>query len=145
MVNSSSISLRKVLNGSSENNREIVSSGLQKWRMVVKRWPEDNTSYKYICCEGACPGAPSTAHQNKSGWNELMFNVDVDWQEMNPLNLSESVFLQIAQNMRQSLPPRFKLGCSNVPRPVSEPCDSRKVSTITIAGAGSLEVNGQYL
>jgi hypothetical protein len=42
--------------------RPFVSSGLANWRMVVQA-PADGSGrmWKYICCRGACPGAPANA------------------------------------------------------------------------------------
>ena len=56
-------SLKGVLLGTGAYNRPFVSSGLGAWRMVL----EGNTSataphlWKFVCCRGACPGAPSNS------------------------------------------------------------------------------------
>ncbi len=43
--------------------RRFVSSGLDNFRMLVaeKAFEAGGVVCKYICCDGACPGAPSTA------------------------------------------------------------------------------------
>ena len=74
---------------------------------------------RYICCRSTCPGAPSTVppvqpHQ----WQELLYDVETDWREMHPLNLSDPHYRNISEHLRQRLPPVYAEGCRNaVPPP----------------------------
>ena len=54
--------------------RPFVSSGLANWRAVVKT--EGEAMYKYICCQGSCPGAPSNATGNGEAARGF---VDEEW------------------------------------------------------------------
>eukprot|EP00928_Gymnodinium_smaydae_P014216 TRINITY_DN15174_c1_g2_i1.p1 TRINITY_DN15174_c1_g2~~TRINITY_DN15174_c1_g2_i1.p1 ORF type:complete len:481 (+),score=20.47 TRINITY_DN15174_c1_g2_i1:22-1464(+) len=51
-------SLRKILEGRDGSYRDVIHSGLNNWRMLIHRSPDDNKTYKLICCKGLCPGAP---------------------------------------------------------------------------------------
>lgn len=137
MAQSTSRSLVPVLRGDVPQNREFISSGLGQnasgfpenqtwdWRMVVKRAvfsskPDaEPQSLKYICCHSTCPGAPSSvplvqAHQ----WQELLYDVETDWREMHPLNLSDPHYKNISEHLRQRLPPIYAEGCRNaIPPP----------------------------
>jgi hypothetical protein len=39
--------------------KPYIKSGLTNFRLVVQQMG-DGKSYKLVCCQGACPGAPST-------------------------------------------------------------------------------------
>ena len=76
----------------------------------------DTALLKYICCESACPGAPSNVPSGY-GFQQLLYDVDTgkDWAEMHPLPLTpDSPWLQVASEMRESLPPAFANGCRNI-------------------------------
>ena len=76
----------------------------------------DTALLKYICCESACPGAPSNVPSGY-GFQHLLYNVDTgkDWAEMHPLPLTPgSPWLEVASEMRQALPPAFASGCHNI-------------------------------
>ena len=93
--------------------------------MVVKRVPvpaptasSSNATalLKYICCESACPGAPSNA-PGGDGFQHLLYNVDTgaDWAELHPLPLTPgSPWLEAVEGMRKALPPTFASGCRNI-------------------------------
>jgi arylsulfatase A-like enzyme len=70
-------SFANVLKGApgSAYERPFVSSGLANWRMVVQT--QGPRMWKYICCQGACPGAPSNA--TGTGAAALGF-VDEEWR-----------------------------------------------------------------
>jgi len=134
MVDSTSRSLVPVLRGTVAQNREFISSGLGMnssglplnltwdWRMVVKRavfsGAGSATTLKYICCRGTCPGAPSNIPTIFSDhWQELLYDIDADWREMLPLNLSLPHWRNVSEHLRVGLPPVFAAGCKNAARP----------------------------
>ena len=141
------VSLVKVLHGEEDSNREFVSSGLGRnasgagdprfdFRVVVQRTgvptkgqPAGSmATFKYICCNGTCPGAPTNVPTYATGtMNELLYNVDADWQEMMPLNLStSSPYSAIALALRLLLPPHFAAACAAIvpPTPLPPPIPS---------------------
>lgn len=142
MIGVTSTSLRGVLNGSAEANRQFIASGLGRnasgvgeqtwnWRMIVKRvttppaiarnGSSTTALLKYICCESTCPGNPSNVPSVPAGaFQELLYNVDTDqdWAEMKPLPLSAgSPWLPEAVAMRAELPPAFAAGCQHAVKP----------------------------
>ena len=145
MEQSTSRSLVPVLRGEAEQNRDFILSGLGQnasgipaspstvvdpetnftmwnWRMVVKRAAfragSGPTTLKYICCKTTCPGAPSNVQKIRDDqWQELLYDVDADWQEMHPLPLDEPFYKNISEHMRASLPPQFAKGCINAVGP----------------------------
>ena len=139
MVNTTAISLANVLSGKELSNRDFISSGLgqnasgsgmeQKFnfRMVVKRQVlvgggSEPVTLKYICCtNGRCPGSPSNLPKPAGNWQELLYNVDDDWQEMKPLDLSASANRAVANQLRSLLPPQFAAGCSTILPPNNNP------------------------
>ena len=145
MEQSTSRSLVPVLRGEAEQNRDFILSGLGQnasgipaspstvvdpetnftmwnWRMVVKRAAfragSAPTTLKYICCKTTCPGAPSNVQKIRDDqWQELLYDVDADWQEMHPLPLDQPFYKNISEHMRASLPPQFAKGCMNAVGP----------------------------
>jgi len=121
------------------------SSGLPRnltwdWRMVVKRaafsGAEVATTLKYICCRGTCPGAPSNVPTVLGDqWQELLYDVDADWREMHPLNLSLPHWRNISEDLRVTLPPAFAAGCKNAVRPT--PARSAPFQLSVRSGSGS--------
>jgi hypothetical protein len=139
MAKTTAISLANVLSGKELSNRDYISSGLgqnasgsgmdQKFnfRMVVKRQVlvgggSEPVTLKYICCtNGRCPGDPSNLPKPVGNWEELRYNVDDDWQEMKPLNLSASANRAVANQLRSLLPPQFAASCSTILPPDNNP------------------------
>ena len=104
VVNMTSVSLKGFLNGtwSDKDNgyRDYVSSGLNNWRMVVQQ-VNATTTWKYICCQGQCPGR---TFQEKNGLVELLFNVEKDLYEQD--NLVE-LYPAVADQLKELLPSNF--------------------------------------
>lgn len=72
-------SLRPLLEGTANAEggyRVFVSSGLANFRMVVQQ-QANGTQYKYICCKGPCPNAPSTFPTPKDGRSFVEGLIDI--------------------------------------------------------------------
>lgn len=109
-------SLRPLLEQSSDSDdagarayRSFVSSGLDNFRMVVKQMA-DGTQYKYICCKGACPGAPKSAPSppSKNAFVEMLIDIVADPYDMHDLAPTKR---DIVDQLRPLLPPAYAVGC----------------------------------
>lgn len=81
------VTLRGVLDPSANiTYRPFISSGLSNFRMVVKEL--NGTSYKYICCHGPCPNAPSTAPKpsTANAYVQMLIDVAADPFDMKDLS-----------------------------------------------------------
>lgn len=90
--------------------RESVSSGYGNWRAVIKATSlksndapvQHESSYKLICCKGACPEAPKSASSvSDKGWNILLYDTIADPFDMIPL---EETFPSIVEEIIPLLP-----------------------------------------
>jgi hypothetical protein len=61
-------SLRSILEGKSDQNRDFIWSGLSNWREVIQ-WKDEKTIYKLICCNGTCPGQPKNTITDQQSWS----------------------------------------------------------------------------
>lgn len=52
-------------------------------------------------------------------WQELLYDVETDWREMHPLNLSDPHYRNISEHMRQRLPPVYAEGCRTAVPPAA--------------------------
>lgn len=81
----SSASLRPLMMTSAASptyNKTHVLSGLENWRMVV----ENGTGYKFVCCEGTCPGAPKNAPSvDAAGWQQILYDTVRDPYDERPI------------------------------------------------------------
>ena len=122
--------LRPMLEGRQPKNRDFVSSGLGRnasgvgtdlydFRMVVKLEPatksgasNDTHAFKYICCNGACPGSPSNVDRNvtRGQWQHLLYDVTVDVGEMNDIKTERP---DLVEALRALLPTQFAKNCKN--------------------------------
>ena len=99
----------------STRNRTYVQSGLQSgtfetspkkqsfdFRLVVAddtAWP---STFKYVCCVGECPGAPSTVSPvDEDGYTRLLYDTVNDPFDMVDL---KAKYPHIAEHLRQQLP-----------------------------------------
>ena len=91
--------------------RSFVSSGLGNFRLVVQR-DSDGTQYKYICCQGPCPNAPSTAPapRSKDAFVEMLIDIVNDPFDMRDLAPTKR---DVVKRMRALLPPAYAAGCAN--------------------------------
>lgn len=106
-------SLRPLLEGKGAqegNYRDFVSSGLSNFRLVVQQ-QDDGTQYKYICCKGACPSAPSTAPKptSPSAYVEMLIDIVQDPYDMHDLAPSKR---DVVKKMRALLPLAYAAGCA---------------------------------
>lgn len=117
------MTMRSLLDPSSkaQSYRSHVNSGLDNFRMVVKQI--DRISYKYICCKGKCPGAPTTAPPvSKSGWMQMLIDVDNDEFDMHDLSKDKP---EIVYSLRSLLPQagysgNYSAGCATIDAPDAE-------------------------
>ena len=91
--------------------RPFVSSGLANFRLVVQRDAASGTQYKYICCQGPCPNAPSTAPAPRTpdAFVEMLIDVVSDPFDMHDLAPTKR---DVVGRMRQLLPPAYAEGCA---------------------------------
>jgi len=99
--------------------RNFVSSGYANWRAVIKvtsdkptYWTaERQSTYKLICCKGACPGAPKSASPvSAQGLNILLYDTIADPFDMIPL---EEDLPSIVEEMMPLLPNGWCVGTLN--------------------------------
>jgi hypothetical protein len=86
-------------------HRGDVAAGGYSWRMAVQEI--NGTTFKFVCCKGACNGAPSTTPPPVHGWTQLLFDVLNDECDMHDLSRQRP---DIVQQMRPLLPPSFGCG-----------------------------------
>ena len=100
--------------------RGFVSSGLGNFRLVVQQHAKvggavnEMTQYKYICCQGPCPNAPSTAPQpmGPHDFVEMLIDPVADPYDMKDL-APDAAYKSIVAQMRALLPPDYAAGCTN--------------------------------
>jgi hypothetical protein len=92
-------SLRPLLMGG-EPTRDFVSSGLDKWRLVVQQI--EGVSYKLICCKGPCaePNSIRAASSSVEEWNMLLYDTQADLFDMHPIAGKP----EIVEKLRMNLP-----------------------------------------
>jgi hypothetical protein len=115
-------------------NRTYIHSGLQKsnfqqqngralaktrkapgndfsFRLVVsERSGPPSSTYKFICCKGACPGAPSNVPPpGADGYTRLLFDVVADPFDMHNLALE---LPHVAEDLRRQLPVVHGFNCA---------------------------------
>ena len=108
--------------------RGHVSSGLANFRLVVAQQLKvgsgadgtgtgETTQYKYICCKGPCPNAPSTAPQpvGKNDFVEMLIDPLADPYDMHDL-APDKAYAAVVERMRALLPPAYAAGCANATR-----------------------------
>jgi len=96
--------------------RESVSSGYDTWRAVIKVMSgismststQYSSSYKLVCCRGACPGGPLSASPvSDRGWHILLYDTIADPFDMVPL---EEDLPTIVEEMMSLLPDGWCVG-----------------------------------
>jgi arylsulfatase len=115
-------------------NRTIIHSGLQKNNFVGEKSNDNDvhsgarsfsfrlvvsevngppmSTYKFICCKGRCPGAPSTVHRpSADGYTKLLFDTVADPFDMHDL---KSKLPHIAEALRKELPVIHDFNCSSI-------------------------------
>ncbi len=121
----------------SVRNRTFIHSGLQNtnfqgetrnpqgpagrdfsFRLVVS---EQNgppvSTYKFVCCKGACPGAPSNvAGPDADGYTRLLFDTVADPFDMH--NLAPKL-PHVAETLRRELPTMHEFNCSSFTPPTT--------------------------
>lgn len=138
-------SFRGLLEGADvgTRNRTVVLSGLQSYdfgsgggRDVGAPLPNDEggdgfnfrlammehkgAPYKFVCCLGKCPGAPSnTRKPDADGYTRLLFNTAADPFDMHDVSEAHP---QLVEMLRAELPVMHGFNCSAAPpaRPVEE-------------------------
>jgi arylsulfatase A-like enzyme len=101
-------SLRPILTGG-QPTRDYVSSGFDKWRVVVQQ--VENVSYKLVCCEGPCdePTASTSTTVEDKGWNTLLYDTQADRFDMNPINDKPDVVELLRKSTVWLVPIRWHL------------------------------------
>ena len=98
-------SLRPLLNGTDTIVRPFIASGLYSWRMVVQE--HNQTQFKFVCCKGRCPNAPSNVGKPQSGWTQLLYDIENDQFDMHELSAQQP---DVVRAMKELLPASFKCG-----------------------------------
>lgn len=81
------------------------------WRMAV----EVETGFKFICCKGTCPGAPSTVVPSSNEYMELLYDVTADPFDMQPLSGTDE-YTSAMDRLRLQLPKTPDFDCSKIQR-----------------------------
>ena len=124
-------SMRGLLEGAPEaaRNRTVVHSGLRSssfpesdrrldevetdafdFRLAVARFAEG--TFKFVCCAGACPYAPSTVSPpDADGYTRLLFDTVADPYDMRDV---KAAFPAVAEALRRTLPVRHGFDCAAV-------------------------------
>lgn len=76
----------------------------------------DGTQYKYICCKGACPSAPSSFPQpkdpeSKTEWVQGLIDIVKDPYDMTDLSAAQP---GIVKKLRALLPADYAAGCGTL-------------------------------
>jgi len=117
-------SFRGLLEGAkvASRNRTFVQSGLQSgnfgeaalkqgfnFRLVVAQQESWPSTFKYVCCAGKCPGAPSTVSpQDRDEYTRLLYDTVNDPFDMKDL---KHKYPHIAETLRQQLPKENGFDC----------------------------------
>ena len=128
-------SFRGLLEGADPQtrNRTTVLSGLQSYdfdaapapaadtaaddeavtfnfRLAVAEF--DGTPYKFVCCKGRCPGAPSTVGKpGADGYTRLLYDTVGDPFDMHDV---KAKLPHVAEKLRAALPVEHGFNCSRV-------------------------------
>ena len=129
------LSMRGLLEGAplDRRNRTVVLSGLRHgpfpgagaaggddvgdrppfdFRVAVARlagWP---STFKFVCCRGPCPGAPSTAPPvDADGYQRLLYDTVADPFDMRDVKANHP---RIAEELRRRLPAANGFACARV-------------------------------
>ena len=136
-------SFRGLLEGDSvaRRNRTYVQSGLQSgnfgesaldqafdFRLVVAKkdsWP---STFKYVCCAGKCPGAPSTVSpQDKDKYTRLLYDTVNDPFDMKDL---KHEYPHIAEELRRQLPKDNGFHCRGAPKGITADQEATTASSL---------------
>mmetsp|Transcript_23758 Transcript_23758/g.74238 ORF Transcript_23758/g.74238 Transcript_23758/m.74238 type:complete len:515 (-) Transcript_23758:28-1572(-) len=122
--NTTACSMRGLLEGEDESkrNRTIVLSGLREtswnepdprfdFRLAVGAF--GNTTYKYVCCSGICPGSPSTAPlPDADNYTRALYDTVADPFDMTDV---KNVYPDVAETLRAALPVAHGFDCVAAP------------------------------
>ena len=80
------------------------------WRAAVMGDAKTGAIYKFVCCQGECPGAPSTAGEaDADGYMRLLYNTAVDPVDMVDLRKR---LPHVAAQLQAALPRKNGFDCS---------------------------------
>ena len=80
------------------------------WRAAVMGDAKTGAVYKFVCCQGECPGAPSTAGEaDADGYMRLLYNTAVDPVDMVDLRKR---LPHVAAQLQAALPRKNGFDCS---------------------------------
>ena len=80
------------------------------WRAAVMGDAKTGAVYKFVCCQGECPGAPSTAGEaDADGYMRLLYNTAVDPVDMVDLRKR---LPHVAASLQAALPRKNGFDCS---------------------------------
>lgn len=97
------------------NMHPDVSANAFDFRLVVAHQPDWPSTFKYVCCYGKCPGAPSTVSATDSDqYTRLLYDTVHDPFDMEDV---KHKYPQIAEALRQKLPRANGFDCKQAPMP----------------------------
>ena len=87
-----------------------VGKASYSWRAAVMGDAKTGAVYKFVCCQGECPGAPSTAGEpDADGYMRLLYNTAVDPIDMVDL---KKTLPHVAAKLQAALPRKNGFDCS---------------------------------
>ena len=87
-----------------------VGKATFSWRAAVMGDAKTGAVYKVVCCQGDCPGAPSTAGEpDADGYMRLLYNTAVDPVDMVDLR---KTLPHVAAKLQAALPRKNGFDCS---------------------------------
>lgn len=85
--------------------------GFYSWRTAIMADLSKDAVYKFVCCKGECPGAPSTVGKpDADGYTRLLYNTAVDTVDMHDLR---KTLPRVAAKLQAELPRRNGFDCSS--------------------------------
>ena len=93
--------------------KDAASKGQFSFRLAVSELAGPPVStYKFVCCKGKCPGAPSwVGRPGRDGYTRLLFDTIADPFDMHDLMSS---LPHVAESLRRALPVEHGFNCSSV-------------------------------
>ena len=88
----------------------LVGKPMYSWRAAVKGDEKTGAIYKFVCCKGTCPGAPSkVGDPDADGYTRLLYDTAADPVDMHDLR---NTLPHVAAALQAELPQRHGFDCN---------------------------------